>query len=348
MLRELGISVEVIDSAPQATILVEREQYTEKQFQKMLTVGQKLRIFWKNINVKRGIPNVSYDVFLEGVGSELLSSYADAFCRFVFSASSKDIPLQEALMATAYTQYYGGPGIIKGGCKSIIDALCDYIQAHKGKIHPGCPVDGISINDAGCVEGVYVKGDLIRSDTVISDIGPRETAALLQSSSSDVVSAYNESVGDVLPAFGIKISFSAGTSLIGHSGVMFTPECQRIGGVVEVTSADSTLAPRGKHLFMSHQHIDSSQKNATPNQIKKEIDAGVREIESIFPNFTRDDILMVQTYTSEPVNRALQGCDAEVTTSIEGLYLVGDGVKDGIEVEGIARGIDSLIQLFTG
>jgi phytoene dehydrogenase-like protein len=343
MLERLGVPVDIVDSTPQATILIGGKQYTEKQFQRMLTVGEKLRILLKNARIRRSIPSLCYSEYLEDVGSEILSRYADAFCRFVFSASSRRISLREALMATAYSRYYGGPGVIRGGCKSVIDALCEYISSHGGKIHTGCTVEGIAVSDAGVVEGVYVGGRLVPSEVVISDIGPRETASLLKDAPLEVLRAYEQSVAGVSASFGIKISFCSDASLIGHCGVMFTPECERIGGVVEVSAGDASLAPSGKHLFMSHQSVEGEGLGQA--RIKREIEAGICELESVFPDFSRDDILMVQTYLSEPVNRALQGYDVGVATPVGGLYLVGDGVKDGVEVEGIARSVDSLLNM---
>lgn len=347
MLRELGLQVKIIDSVPPATVMIGRKQYTESQFQRLLTTGQRLRVLLKSLRVKYGgIPGVSYAEFIEDVGSELLSAYADAYCRFVFSASAGDIMLRDALMAHAYTRYYGGPGIVRGGCWSIIDALCRYIRLHGGVIHLGSAVEGICVNEEGWVRGVYVGDEFVRAERVVSDIGPRETGALLRCESSDVLDAYRQSVQHVLPALGVKISFSSGDSMIGHSGVLFTPECHRIGGVVEVSAADTSLAPPGRHLFMSHQHVEPGRE-VSPVFLRQEVEAGIEELEELFPGFNQEDILMVQSYTGEPVNRALQGRDAEVATPIQGLYLVGDGVKDGIEVEGITRSVDSLVQLFS-
>jgi len=37
--------------------------------------------------------------------------------------------------------------------------------------------------------------------------------------------------------------------------VYFTPYAERINGINEVTHADPSLAPPGKHLVMSHQAV---------------------------------------------------------------------------------------------
>ena len=78
-----------------------------------------------------------------------------------------------------------------------------------------------------------------------------------------------------------------------------------------------------------------------------EIELGLKDLEDIFHG---DDyeVLMVQTYLDGwPVNRAGSGSDLGNTTPIKGLYIVGDGAKGkgGIEVEGVALGVENTITL---
>ena len=57
---------------------------------------------------------------------------------------------------------------------------------------------------------------------------------------------------------------------------------------------------------------------------------------------------MVQTYRDGwPVNRAGSGLDMGNTTPVRGLYIVGDGAKGkgGMEVEGVALGVENTITL---
>ncbi len=121
---------------------------------------------------------------------------------------------------------------------------------------------------------------------------------------------------------------------------MLTPYARRVNGINEVTNIDPSLAPPGKHLVMSHQALQS-------DDIESEIELGLKDLEDIFH---KDDyeVLIVQTYRDGwPVNRAGSGSDLGNTTPIKGLYIVGDGAKGkgGIEVEGVAMGVDNTITL---
>ncbi len=55
------------------------------------------------------------------------------------------------------------------------------------------------------------------------------------------------------------------------------------------------------------------------------------------------------TYRGEwPVNRVVQGEDAQSATSLPGLYLVGDAVKPSgyLMVEGVAQSVNCFLDLF--
>jgi phytoene dehydrogenase-like protein len=130
--------------------------------------------------------------------------------------------------------------------------------------------------------------------------------------------------------------------MLGHSGVLFTPQAQRIDGLNEVTNADPSLAPGGKHLLMSHQALDALQ------DADKEIKLGIEDLHAIFPDFDKYcRILAVQVYKgSWPVNRAISGVHLDFKTPVKSLYCVGDAIKpEGwMESEGVAAGVGLLLE----
>jgi len=83
------------------------------------------------------------------------------------------------------------------------------------------------------------------------------------------------------------------------------------------------------------------------NNIKKEIDIALEDIERIFNEvgIHKYEILHIQTFREDlPVNHASNGTDLDPIVN-DRLYLVGDGVKGkgGIEVEGIAMGVIKVV-----
>src|SRR5690348_4781817 len=62
-------------------------------------------------------------------------------------------------------------------------------------------------------------------------------------------------------------------------------------------------------------------------------------------------ILTMSQYRGEwPVNRAMQGDDVSLRTSLAGLYLVGDAVKPSgyLMVEGVAQSVNALMDALDG
>jgi phytoene dehydrogenase-like protein len=150
---------------------------------------------------------------------------------------------------------------------------------------------------------------------------------------------YLDRIKNLKPSKGIKICLSSDEPLIGHSGVYFTPYAKRVNGINEVTNADPSLAPPGKHLIMSHQAMLSDNTRA-------EIDLGLLDIARLFPD-KKYEVLLIQSYSDGwPVNRASSGSDTGNATPVKNLYIVGDGAKGhgGIEVEGVALGVGNLMK----
>jgi phytoene dehydrogenase-like protein len=130
--------------------------------------------------------------------------------------------------------------------------------------------------------------------------------------------------------------------MLGHTGVLFTPQAKRISGLNEVTNADPSLAPGNKHLMMSYQVLDPSKN------VEKEIKLGIKDLHKIFPDFDKYcDILLIQTYKNDwPVNRALSGFHIDPVSPLKGLYYVGDAIKPTgwMETEGVAKGVEIAIE----
>lgn len=249
--------------------------------------------------------------------------YADALCGWTLSLNLNEVPASALLGMLISIQKYGTqPGIPRGGCKAVIDAIAETIR---GEIHVSSEVERILVEGKKAI-GIEVGGRFVSAETVVSNIGPDATNKLLGF----------KSVSEK-PSAGIKISLSSDESLIGHTGILLTPYTRRVKGLNEVTNADPNLAPPGKHLIMSHQPLMSTN-------LTEEIHLGLKDLTDLFGN--RFEILLVQSYYDGwPVNRMASGYDAPNRTQYKNLYLVGDGAKGkgGIEVEGIALGVERVV-----
>jgi phytoene dehydrogenase-like protein len=202
------------------------------------------------------------------------------------------------------------------------------------RIHTQSSVERIVIENE-LAKGVIVNGKTIDADIVISDIGHFETSRLYKGKNKE----YLDKISNLKPSKGIKICLSSDEPLIGHSGVFFTPFAKRINGINEVTNADPSLAPPGKHLVMSHQAMIS-------DDMKEEINLGLLDLQQLFPGM-KCEVLLIQSHSNGwPVNRASSGSDEGNLTPVKNLYIVGDGAKGkgGIEVEGVALGVRNAME----
>ena len=345
MLRQVGADVEIVPSSPTAMLRIpDNGSYRDIPFEKFpspLSLNDKLKLFYLTAKSRFAKPgDESFkNWFFPFIKDPWLIKFANAFCGWALSLRCDEVPAREVLAIIDNLRLYGGPGVPMGGCSAVIDALEQVILSGGGIIHTNSQVDQILIVDNRAV-GVETGSETILGDVVISNIGHQATAQLFDHPDTDEFRKYMALLESLKPSAGIKICLGANRPLIGHSGALLTPYARRVNGINEVTNIDPSLAPQGKHLIMSHQALQS-------DDIQSEIELGLKDLEDIFH---KDDyeVLMVQTYRNGwPVNRAGSGSDLGNTTPIKGLYIVGDGAKGkgGIEVEGVAMGVDNTIGL---
>jgi len=322
-LKDIGAKVEIINSKPPATI-----RYDD---------GSNIIIRdLRNMLKEFGVNELEYLIYLAKIvlsgrrnnlvhilhSNPRFMKLTDAFCGWALSMNLAEVPASGLLAILRNILKYGiTPGIPIGGCKAVIDAISQTVD---GPINTNSEVEKIIVKGKKAI-GIKIGGKFETAKYVISDIGPDATNKLLG------LTARSEK-----PSAGIKISLSSNVKLIGHTGVLLTPYMRRIKGLNEATNADPDLAPPGKNLIMSYQPLQS-------NDLNEEIRLGFKDLKDLFKN--NFELLLVQSYYNGwPVNRMASGFDAPNQTQYKNLYLVGDGAKKGgIEVEGVAGGVNKVV-----
>ena len=342
MLRDVGAEVTIVNSDPMAVIQMDSERNIEfHDFRKELSVTKRVKLGMILVYSLKYKPktDISFkDWVLKYFDDDFLLRLADSFCGWALSLRAQDVPAREMLEIIQNMYRYKGSGVPIGGCGAVTGALARLISSNGGKLHIRSNVDKIILEKEKAI-GISVNGKMILANIIISDIGHPETCVLYECKDKD----YLENINTLEPSKGIKICLSSDEPLIGHSGVFFTPYAERINGINEVTNTDPSLAPHGKHLIMSHQAVVSSDLN-------EEINTGLRDLERIFTG-KKYEVILIQSYSKNwPVNRASSGCDIGNRTPVNNLYIVGDGAKGngGIEVEGVAMGVENAMRLILG
>ncbi|MDV0447216.1 hypothetical protein MsAg5_10950 [Methanosarcinaceae archaeon Ag5] len=355
MLKSLGADVTVIPSVPMATVRMPKNSadtdysngfvdipYVE--FKKHLTSKNKLMMvlltFGYKIRLVRPKNTMFKPWYSKYIQDDRIDRCADSFSGWSLSTTADEVTTEEMFTIFDNIFKYGGPGIVVGGCKSIIDELVRIITENGGKVHAKKEITKILMAN-GKATGVAIGSDEIYADLVVSDIGHKETWDLCDPEMAELsgYGDYMEKLKKIEPSAGLKICFAIDEPMIEHGGVLLTPYTRRINGMNEVTNADPNLAPPGKHLVMAHQRTALDRLD----KIEEEIDLGLADLKDLFPS-KKPEILMIQVHHGKwPVNRAFSGQDFGNTTPIPNMFIVGDGAKGrgGIEVEGIALGVEN-------
>jgi phytoene dehydrogenase-like protein len=360
MLKELGIEVKIVPSVPMSTVrLPKNPNETDYkngfidipyfEYKKHLTFKNKIIMAWLTFCYKTRLMNPKNTNFKpwysKYIQDERLDRCADAFCGWSLSTMSDEVPTQEMFAIFDNIIKYGGPGIVAGGCKTIIDGLLSVIKDNGGTVYPKSEVTEIKIKDEKAI-GIVVDDVLIPADLIISDIGHMETWELCTFDgvmNKEDTKAYLDKLNEIKPSAGLKICFSCDERILPHDGVLITPYTRRINGVNEVTNADPNLAPPKKHLAMCHQRTALNRLD----QIDEEIELGLEDVKDLFPD-KNIEILMIQVHHGRwPVNRAFSGTDSGNKTPIPNMIIVGDGAKGkgGIEIEGITFGVRNALKI---
>lgn len=236
-LRKAGANVKIINSKPDGTFLINGKEYLYKELFSLLGFKEKAKAFKLATKLKLGKvdKNISFGEFLEEI--DLALKVGNAFTGWALSLTAYETPMSEIIEIAKNYHKFGGPGIPIGGCKAVTDELSRIIKKNNGKIIKEYEVKRIEID-----EKAYI--DDYEFDVVISNISPIETQKICN---------IKFLKSKPKPSKGIKISIATKEGIIKHGGVLFTPECERINGLNQVTNVDKSLAPEGWHLVMTHQ-----------------------------------------------------------------------------------------------
>ena len=325
MLRASGTDVDIVKSVPDAMVRLKGEDAPFREMQRRFPLSKRLKMFplpWRIRHPRGSVADMfGHDPYLVGI--------ADSFFGWSCSVTADELPASEWMAFLDNIRRFGTPGVPRGGCSAVCDALRDAVEARGGRVHTSSAVDAILTRDGSAV-GVKVGGRAVKAGLVFSDVGHRLTAGLLDRPPS----GYGEGDAYNRPSAGIKLSLGSHRGLFDHGGVLLTPHTRRVNGLCQPTNTDPGLAPRGRHLTMAHQTVRGGD-------LRREIELGLQDLRDLFPDADYE-VLAVQCYSGDwPVNRMASGRDPGPATPVRGLWVVGDGAKGrgGVEVEGVALGV---------
>ncbi|MCO6040461.1 phytoene desaturase family protein [Thermococcus alcaliphilus] len=335
LLKLLNANVEIVNSNPKGKFFLEGSLYHYREGWKYLSLKEKAKAMKLLAEIKANrLPSgedanmSSWEWLQEKIGdNEFVYLFIKSFLGWAVSLAPEEVPAIELAREIKATLKWGGPGLIKGGCKAVTEELARIVRENGGKIITRKKAVEIDENKV-----ITADGEEYPYDVLISNIGIKETVELFGRDKFD--REYLKKVDALKPAEGIKINVALkGEPRIGNT-VVFTLDTQRINGYNEPSALTPELAREGYTLIMTHQALRSKD-------VKKEQKLGIEDLYYLFPELDKEgEVLMVQTYLDRnPVNRVASGTHLDFP--LENVYIVGDANKGegGIEVEGIALGV---------
>ena len=283
--------------------------------------------------------------------SDEFVDFVDAFSNFAVSLRFEQMPASTVVRILQNSFWSDRPHIPKGGCKGVIDGLRADLRENGAKLRLTHEITEILPGDAEeetkghrfCV-GVRRRGrdaaSWVGADSIIHNGGhPNLLKAL--SDDFEVADGIRKQIADTQAVGGIGFCFALDDDIpVRSSGVTMLPNLERVGGFVIPTFSDPSLAPKGKHLMITHQFVPDPS-------VKSEISKGREDLYEAIPWLAdHGEEICVHTYHRNwPCNRAPQGAELPMDIGVEGIRLVGDGVKGHgwMMVEGIAANLHQAV-----
>ncbi|NJD98509.1 NAD(P)/FAD-dependent oxidoreductase [Thermococcus sp. LS1] len=341
LLKLLGADVQIVNSNPKGVIFYEGRTFHYREGWKYLSLTEKAKATKLLLDIKREKLPRGEEAEMSGrewirerVGD---NEFVDLFIKSFlgWADSVLDVPAIELAKEIKAALRWGGPGLVKGGCKSIPEALSAIIRMNGGRILTKKKAVEV---DHEAKKVITADNEELTYDVLISNVGIKETVSLIGRDAFD--RDYLKRVDELKPSEGIKYNITLkGGPRIGNT-VVFTLDTERINGYNEPSSISPELAKEGYTLIMLHHALQS-------RNVKAEQKKGINDIYRIFPDIDNEgEILLIQTYLDgNPVNRVASGQLVE-DFPIRDIYVVGDAYKmpGGIEVDGIALGVMRVLE----
>ncbi len=353
LLRKLSIPLSIIDTENFTTwYWNNRKPFSHKSFWGIFRAFPKWKqryfTFRKVLLNRSRIKNDSntfYDYLSSKTEDPQIFKFFNAITGFALSLDISEIPVTTMYQFLDHLYKYGKAGVPIGGCKQVIKSLVDFSGRHNGILKRNSQLISLentgSVISTGVVRNTKTNEEMeVKAKDFILNLGVNQTNRVLEKSNIDFRLPTPPS------ADGGGFAFKPKNSLLKRSTVAQFPDCEYVKGAVEPTLVSSGLAPKGSHLFLTHQVFQSKDVVTATKRARD-------EIFELFPSLNEEDELCVHTFHRDwPVNYTMQGTDNEnISEVFPNLTFVGDGFKGSkgwFMTEGVAYGSQEVTKYILG
>ena len=250
-------------------------------------------------------------------------------CASVFAVGSEDLPARVFLTYFTRKSAFKRFGFHPEGTIGLWRALANVVTSHGGEIWLSTEVAKVVV-DGTKVTGVLVERDgvatEVASSIVVSDVGPAATVALI--GADNVPDDYQELVkrGD-RPTAMISVNFASQDRLVDVPGMLSFAKSRRLAYVANFTDVCPEMAPEGWNLYVGTA-VPKPSVGAFDE--KAETELLLQDLRDAIEGFDQRATILNIAVTRDgwPPQRAVAGFDLPRDTPFEGLWNVGDAVKE--------------------
>lgn len=250
-------------------------------------------------------------------------------CASVFAVSSEELPARVFLTYFTRKSAFKRFGFHPQGTIGIWLALVEAIEAHGGTVLLSTRAREIHVED-GKVVGVTIDRDgeqvHVSAPVVVSNVGPWATRDLV--GAENLPAEYVATLdGTYRPCAMITVNFASRKRLVDAPGMLSFAKSRRLAYLANYTDICPEMAPEGWNLYVG---------TGVPEPAVGDFDEAantellMQDLREQIPGFDTDArvLSVVVTRDGWPPQRAVAGYDLPHDTPVEGLWNVGDAVKE--------------------
>jgi phytoene desaturase len=261
--------------------------------------------------------------------SSTLLSLFQSLAASIFTVNADELPAGVFFRNLRETGGYKRFGFAPQGNVAIADAIAEAIERRGGRVERGVRATGIEIEDgkAVAVHATGSDGNPARYEArgVVSNVGPRNTAALLAGTSAE--EAFAERVRDVQTTSMLALAFSSDHEIVPHPGIWAFTDTEQLCNLANLAATCPELAPPGRTLYEAY----SAPRPSVGGQYDADAERALLEADltRMIPGFEQADVVLFKAMRGDltPAQQVRPGYDLDVRTPVANIVESGDGVK---------------------
>ncbi len=261
--------------------------------------------------------------------SKTLLSMFQGLSAAIFTVNADELPAGVFFRLLRETGGYKSYGFAPNGNVEIAKAIAAEIEKRGGTVVTGCSAGAIEFEGDRAV-AVRAKGPggeerRLEADAVVSNLGPRQTARLIEG--PEVEAAFAERAAPVQTTALLALAFSTEEEVVKHPGIWNFTDTERLCNLANLTATCPELAPPGRKLYEAYSAPRPSIGGEFDEAAERELlEADLRKM---IPGFAEAEVVLFKAMRGDraPAQQSVPGRDPEPTTPSPNVVEVGDGVK---------------------